>query len=102
MAIEFKYQTLFTCSVPDGYTAIKDFNELIASDVPHTATTLLDTIKMSFDNSGVAIAEMQMSHDLNHCDILIEGETVPIRVIIRSRPSLVIDGIIYKLEEFDI
>lgn len=102
MTIEFKYQTLFTCSVPDGYTAIKDFNELISSDVPHTADSLLQTIKLSFDNSGVAIEEMAMSNDLNHCDILLEGETVPIRVIIRSRPSLVIDGTIYKLEEFDI
>ena len=102
MAIEFKYQTLFTCSVPDGYTAIKDFNELIASDVPHTAASLLEIIKMSFDNSGVSISEMAMSNDLNHCDILLEGESIPIRVVIRSRPSLVIDGVIYKLEEFDI
>ena len=102
MTIEFKYQTLFTCSVPDGYTAIKDFNELIASDVPQTAASLLEIIKMSFDNSGVSIKEMSMSNDLNHCDILIDGETIPIRVIVRSRPSLVVDGMIYKLEEFDI
>jgi hypothetical protein len=102
MAIEFKYQTLFTCSVPDGYTAIKDFNELIASDIPHTAETLLQTIKMSFDNSGIELTEMSISNDLNYCEILIKGETVPLKVIIRSRPSLVIDGAIYKLEDFDI
>ena len=101
MTIEFKYQTLFTCAVPDGYTAIKDFNELIASDEPNTAASLLEIIKMSFENSGVAIKEMTISNDLNHCDIILEGETVPIRVIIRSRPSLVINGTIYKLEEFD-
>jgi hypothetical protein len=102
MPIEFKYQTLFTCSVPTGYTAIKDFNEMIASDAPQTTDTLLQIIRMSFENSGVDVKSLEMSHDLMHCDALLNDEKSPIRIIIRQRPSLVVDGVIYKLEEFDI
>lgn len=100
--IEFKYQTLFTCTVPPGYKAIKDFNEMIASDTPQTGETLLQIIRMSFDNTGVEVKSLDMSPDLTHCDIMLNDEELPVRVGIRSRPSLVIDGVIYKLEEFDI
>lgn len=100
--LEFKYQTLFTCAVPEGYKAIKDFNEMIASDSPQTADTLIQIIQMSFENSGVIVRSIEISPDLNHCDIMLNDEIVPIKVTIRQRPSLVVDGMIYKLEEFDI
>ena len=102
MAIEFKYQTLFTCTVPDSYKTVKSFSELIASDKPQTVETLLQIMQMSFENSGVAVKRLEMSQDLNHCHAYLENEEVPILIVIRSRPSLVVDGIIYKLEELDI
>jgi hypothetical protein len=100
--ITFKYQTQFTCSVPHGIDAIKDFSEIIATDEPQTLDTLLKTIELSFENAGALISEMRMSPDLNHCEVLLVGAVVPLRVVIRSRPSLVIGDQIFKLEEFDI
>jgi hypothetical protein len=101
-SIEFKYQTLFTCSVPDGYKTIKDFSELISSDTPQTEETILQTLKLSFDAAGVHIARLDISADLNQCLVLLVGETAPLRIVLHQRPSLVIDGTVYKLEPFDI
>lgn len=100
--VNFKYQTQFTCTVPDGYTTIKDFSEMIASDQPQTIDTILQTIKLSFESAGVNIERLDLSNDLNHCDVLLENEETILRVIIRQRPSLVIGNQIFKLEEFDI
>lgn len=102
MNIEFKYQTLFTCSVPDGYVTIKDFNERMATDEPLNADALLDVIKTSFSTAGISLDKIELSVDLNYCDVLITGESEPLRIIIRSRPSLVVGDDVYKLEEFDI
>jgi hypothetical protein len=100
--LQFKYQTQFTCRVPEGYTTIKDFSEMIATDHPQTIDTILQTIKLSFESAGVNIERLDLSNDLNHCDVLLEGEEVSLRVVIRQRPSLVIGDQIFKLEEFDI
>ena len=99
--MQFKYQTLFSCHVPDGYKTVKDFNEMIATDEPMSVDVLLQTIKLSFENAGVAVHRMDLSNDLNHCDIILQGEDTPIKVIIRTRPSLVVGDQIFKLEEFD-
>lgn len=101
--MEFKYQTLFTCSPTSaGITAIKDFSELIASDVPPTAETIMQTIQLSFENAGLKILNLDLSPDLNTCHVDLEGEEHPLKISIRTRPSLVVNGAIYKLEEFDI
>lgn len=100
--MQFKYQTLFTCSVPDGYKTIKDFNEMIATDERMSVDVLLQTIKLSFESVGVTVDRMDLSNDMNHCDIWLHGEDVMLRVIIRTRPSLVVGDQIFKLEEFDI
>lgn len=100
--IAFKYQTQFACSVPDGYTVIRDFNELIASDSLPTEDSIRRILTLSFESSNVDIKSMYISKDLNHCDVVLGDDPTPVRIIIRVRPSLVIDGNIYKLEEFDI
>jgi hypothetical protein len=100
--MQFKYQTLFTCSVPDGYKTIKDFNEMIATDGRMSVDVLLQTMKLSFESVGVTVDRMDLSNDMNHCDIWLHGEDTMLRVIIRTRPSLVVGDQIFKLEEFDI
>lgn len=102
MSLEFKYQTLFTCSVPEGISLIKDFNEMVASDTPLDADALANIISLSFSNIKMSITELKLANDLNHCDVLLDGAAGPIRIVIRRRPSLVVDGQIYKLEDFDI
>jgi hypothetical protein len=102
MNIEFKYQTLFTCSVPDGYLTIKDFNERMETDEPLDADALVAVIRTSFEGAKIPLASLELSVDLNYCDVLVAGEETPLRIIIRARPSLVVGDNVYKLEEFDI
>jgi len=98
--VEFKYQTLFTCKVPDGFKAIQSFNETIASDTPQTEETILETINLSFETAGVAVERLELSNDLTFCDVILtKHKRTPLRVYIRTRPSLVHDGVVYKLEE---
>jgi len=61
--LKFKYQTQFTCRVPEGYTTIKDFSEMIATDLPQTIDTILQTIKLSFESAGVNIERLDLSND---------------------------------------
>ena len=102
MTLEFKYQTLFTCSVPINFKLIKDFNEMVASDQPLTLDDLTTTISLSLEQAKLEIKELTISNDLGYCDVLLKGATEPIRIIIRSRPSLVYGDQIFKLQEFDI
>jgi hypothetical protein len=100
--IEFKYQTMFTCTVPAGFLAVRDFSEIVQSDERLTNELILQTIKLSFEKANLALADLVLSHDGGHCDVLIADEEIPIRVIIRVRPSLVVGDLVFKLDELDI
>jgi hypothetical protein len=102
LPIQFKYQTLFTCSVPENFSAVKDFSELLATDEQLTPESLMQIIKLSFENANVGVSKLILSPDHNHCDVYIEGEEWPARVIIRVRPSLVVGDLVFKLDELDI
>lgn len=102
--MEFKYQTIFTCSVPTDVTVIKDFHEMLASDNPLTAIERLEIIKKSFENVGIAVDKMEITADNNcaHVQIKQDEKIFVLNVAMRERPSLVIGDHIFKLEEFDI
>ena len=102
--MQFKYQTIFTCSVPTDVTLIKDFHEMLASDVPLTAIERLEIIKKSFENIGVTVNKMEITADNNcaHIQIKQDDKIFILNVAMRERPSLVIGDNIFKLEEFDI
>jgi hypothetical protein len=100
MDVQLKYQTLYSCSVPKGFTAVKDFSEVIATDNEPTPEEILQTIKLSFERVGVEITSIELSSN-NMCIVGIKGEEHKLIVTIRCRPSLVIGDKIYRLEEFD-
>jgi hypothetical protein len=101
-AIEFKYQTMFTCSVPAGVIVVKDFSEIISSNERLSSDEIVQTIKLSFENADIRVDDLIMSADMGHCDVYISGEDFYIRVIIRVRASLVVGDLIFKLDELDI
>lgn len=98
---EFKYQILFTCSVPAGVESIKDFSEIITADAPMSENILLQTIRLSFESAGLNVKRMDLSNNLTYCDVFLDEELDSLRVTIRQRPSLVVGDKIFKLEDFD-
>lgn len=101
MNIDFKYQYRFACNVPDGCKTIKSFFETVAVDHILSVDEISEIVLRSFEEAGVKVKEIDISTDLATVQIYLQDEDTVLKVTVRHRPSLVVDGYIYKLEEFD-
>ena len=103
--MEFKYQTIFTCSVPESVKVLKDFHEMLASDASLTSIERLEIIKKSFEEAGLQISDIQITDDGMQAFVKLDDvhKTEEILTVnMRERPSLVVGNQIFKLEEFDV
>jgi hypothetical protein len=101
MNIDFKYQYRFACDVPDGYKTIKSFFETVAVDHVLSVDEIGDIVNRSFEVASIPVKEIDISNDLATVLVHLQNEDTILKVTVRHRPSLVVDGQIFKLEEFD-
>lgn len=100
--IQFKWQVQFSSF--ESSNLVKDFSEIISTDIEPTAESLLTVIKSSFDQLGIDTDTLEISNSLEFCDVFFTvsgGVSRHVRINIRIKPSLVINNKVFKLEELD-
>lgn len=75
---------------------------MIASDKPLEPIDRLEIIKKSFEEVGLIVDNMEITHDGNQAIVKLKDVLESLIVNMRERPSLVVGNLIFKLEEFDI
>lgn len=97
--MEFKYQNRYTCNVPEKFSAFQSFSEVFATDSAPTRESIEATFKVLIERTGHKIASIDVSDDLTCGRVMIKRSKALISIFVKTRPSVVHDGIIYKLEE---